>query len=345
MRYFATAIPGLHTVLAREIGGLPGVRVDSRREFDGRNDVVSFTATGHDGILGLRTSEDVFVQVATARRRGPLRSIVRELWNQRALEQALSTYGASVQPLRARMRFRVVTRVRSEREFLRTALRDELIRQVQQRRPRWRVADPAAIELWALETSPGLFRFGVRLSSSSMRHRAGRTVERPGALRPTVAAAMLLLADRKVASQVVLDPCCGSGTILAEATALGWEPVGADIDVEAIGVARHNLGKTARLLLADVRHLPLADESVTATVSNLPFGKQYPLQDDPRSWFAATLDELVRVTRPSSAVVVLVPRTPTFERVLASRPTLALTQRLDLRLLGVRTALWVLRRP
>jgi hypothetical protein len=51
------------------------------------------------------------------------------------------------------------------------------------------------------------------------------------------------------------------------------------------------------------------------------------------------------VTRPCSAVVVLVPRTPTFEHVLASRPTLALTERLDLRLLGVRTALWVLRRP
>jgi tRNA G10 N-methylase Trm11 len=156
---------------------------------------------------------------------------------------------------------------------------------------------------------------------------------------------MLLLADRKLASQVVLDPCCGSGTILAEAAALGWEPVGSDIDVEAISVARHNLGKTARLLLADVRHLPLAGESVTAIVSNLPFGTQYSLQDDPMSWFNAALDELARVTQPSSAVVVLAPRTPTFEQVLASRPTLVLTERLDLRLLGERTALWVLRRP
>lgn len=93
------------------------------RGFDGRNDIVSFTARGHNGILGLRTSEDVFVQVSTARKRGPLRSVVRELWDQRALEQALSAYSASVQPLRARMTFRVVTRVLSEREFLRTALR------------------------------------------------------------------------------------------------------------------------------------------------------------------------------------------------------------------------------
>jgi 23S rRNA G2445 N2-methylase RlmL len=276
MRYFATAIPGLHAVLAREVGGLPGVRIDSQREFDGRNDIVSFTAAGHNGILDLRTSEDVFVQVSTARKRGPLRSVVRELWNQRALEQALSTYSASVRPLRARMPFRVVTRVLSEREFLPTALRDELIRQVQQRRPRWRVADPAAIELWALETSPGRLRLGIRLSSSSMRHRAGRTVERPGALRPTVAAAMVLLADGRAAGRVLMDPCCGSGTILAEAATLGWEPVGADIDVEAISAARHNLGETARLLVADVRHLPLADDSVTAIASNLPFASSTP---------------------------------------------------------------------
>lgn len=344
MRYFATTIPGLHAVLAREISGLPGVRIASQREFDGRNDIVSFTARGHNGILGLRTSEDVFVEVSTARKRGPLRSVVRQLWNQQGLEQALSAYSASVRPLRARMTFRVVTRVLSEREFLRTALRDELIRQAQLHRPRWRIADPAALELWALETSPGLLRLGIRLSHSSMRHRAGRAVERPGALRPTVAAAMVLLADRKEAGQVLLDPCCGSGTILAEAAAMGWEPIGADIDVEAIGVAHHNLGKTARLLVADVRHLPLADESVAAIASNLPFGKQYTLQGNPRIWFDAMLDELVRVTQPSSAVVVLVPRTRTFEQALARRSTLILTERLDLRLLGMRTALWVLRR-
>jgi 23S rRNA G2445 N2-methylase RlmL len=344
MRYFATAVPGLHAVLARELGDLRGASVESPREFDGRNDIVSFTARGHNGILDLRTSEDVFVEVSTARKRGPLRSVVRELWDQRGLEQALSAYSASVRPLRARMTFRVVTRVLSEREFLRTALRDELIRQVQLRRPRWRVADPAAVELWALETSTGVLRLGIRLSSSSMRHRAGRTVERSGALRPTVAAAMVLLTDRKAAGQALLDPCCGSGTILSEAAAMGWDPVGADIDVEAISVAHHNLGKTARLLVADVRHLPLADESVAAIASNLPFGKQYAVQGDPRSWFDAMLDELVRVTRPSSAVVVLVPRTRTFEQVLARRSTLLLTERLDLRLLGTRTALWVLRR-
>jgi 23S rRNA G2445 N2-methylase RlmL len=406
MRYFATAIPGLHPVLAREIGGLWEGRADPLRGFDGRNDVVSFTARGHDGILGLRTGEDVFVEVSSAHGRERLGSVVRDLWDRRGLEQALSAYGASVRPLRARMTFRVVARVLSERAFLRTELRDELVRRTLQHRPRWRVADPAELELWALETSPGMFRLGLRLSSAAMRHRAGRTVERPGALRPTVAAAMVLLADAnpagqvpqpgervagqiprtggrvasqiprtggRPAGQVLLDPCCGSGTVLAEAAAVGWEPVGADLDPAAIQATRRNLGALqttqqdlgalqatqqdlgalqatqrlggmARLLRADVRRLPLADASVAAVASNLPFGKQYELQGRAGPWFAAMLDELARVTRPGGSVVLLVPRTPAFGRALALRSMIVLVERLDLRLLGVKTALWSLRR-
>ncbi len=344
MRYFATAIPGLRTILAGEIGGLKGASIEPRREFDGRNDIVSFAARGQGGILDLRTSEDVFVEVAHARKGGPLRSVVRELWDERGLEQALSAYSANVRPLSTQMTFRVVTRVLSEQEFLRTALRAELTIRAHVSRPRWRAADPATLELWALETSPGLLRLGIRLSNSSMRHRDGRAVERRGALRPTVAAAMVLIANRRPAGGVVLDPCCGSGTILAEAASMGWEPVGADIDPEAIGVARDNLGKTARLLVADARQLPLSNASVDAVASNLPFGKQYDLQGSPGPWFEAALDEFIRVTRPDSAVVVLVPRTAAFERALAKRSALVLLERLDLRLLGMRTTVWSLRR-
>lgn len=364
MRYFATAIPGLRPVLVREIGELRGARTDSFLEFDGRNDVVSFTARGDDGLLGLRTGEDVFAEIASVHRRDRLGSVVRDLWNQRGLEHALSAYGAGVRPLRARMTFRVVARVLSEREFLRTELRDELVRRVLQSRPRWRVADPAELELWVLETSPGRFRLGIRLSSAAMRHRAGRAIERPGALRPTVAAAMVRLAGGrpagKPAGEILLDPCCGSGTVLAEAAALGWEPVGADLDPAAVAVAQQNLGKTApqnfaktarqnlgktvRLLGADVRRLPLAEASVAAVASNLPFGKQYELQGRPEPWFAVTLDELARVARPGGSIVLLVPRSPAFERTLSRQSMIELVERFDLRLLGMNTALWSLHR-
>jgi 23S rRNA G2445 N2-methylase RlmL len=374
MRYFATAIPGLHPVLAREIEALRGARAAPLREFDGRNDVVSFTARGSGGLIGLRTAEDAFAEVSSVNGQERLGAVVGGLWNQQGLERALSAY-AGVHPLRARMTFRVVARVRSEQRFLRTELRDELVRRVLQTRSRWRLADPADLELWVLETSPSQFRLGIRLSSASMRHRTGRPTERPGALRPTVAAAMAYLAHAsspdqppgtsnpapgpsdpapgpenpapgpgKVAGEVLLDPCCGTGTVLAEAAAQGWDPVGGDLDPAAIEATRQNLGRTARHFRADVRRLPLAGASVAAVASNLPFGRRYELQGDPERWFAATLGELVRVTRPDGSVVLLMPRSPAFERALARQPAIRSTDRLDLRLLGMTTALWTFRR-
>jgi len=367
MRYFATAIPGLHPVLAREIEALRGARAAPLREFDGRNDVVSFTARGSGGLIGLRTAEDAFAEVSSVNGQERLGAVVGGLWNQQGLERALSAY-AGVHPLRARMTFRVVARVRSEQRFLRTELRDELVRRVLQTRSRWRLADPADLELWVLETSPSRFRLGIRLSSASMRHRTGRPTERPGALRPTVAAAMAYLAHAsspdqppgtsdpapgpenpapgsgKVAGEVLLDPCCGTGTVLAEAAAQGWDPVGGDLDPAAIEATRQNLGRTARHFRADVRRLPLAGASVAAVASNLPFGRRYELKGDPERWFAATLGELVRVTRPDGSIVLLVPRSPAFERALAREPAMRSTDRLDLRLLGMKTALWTFRR-
>jgi tRNA G10 N-methylase Trm11 len=155
-----------------------------------------------------------------------------------------------------------------------------------------------------------------------------------------------------VAGKVLLDPCCGSGTVLAEAAAQGWYPVGGDLDPAAIEATRQNLGWAARQDLgwaarqfrADVRRLPLADASVAAVASNLPFGRKYELQGDPERWFAVTLEELARVTRPDGSIVLLVPRSPAFERALARQSAMRSTDRLDLRLLGMKTALWTLHR-
>ncbi|HLB76798.1 MAG TPA: hypothetical protein VJO72_07170, partial [Candidatus Dormibacteraeota bacterium] len=50
------------------------------------------------------------------------------------------------------------------------------------------------IEVWISEYLPGRFVAGLRLSDVKMRQHEGRLVEREGALRPTVASAMVRLA-------------------------------------------------------------------------------------------------------------------------------------------------------
>ena len=135
------------------------------------------------------------------------------------------------------MTFRVIARVLRENSFLRTELRNALGQTISRDKPRWRLGDPAQIEVWISEYKAGQFVAGLRLSDASMRQHGGRLIERPGALRPTVAAMMVRLAGE--AGDALLDPCRGSGTILSEAVAVGWSSVtGCDLDPAAVEISQ-----------------------------------------------------------------------------------------------------------
>jgi len=306
---FATTMPGLGPFLADEItdrdAAVTGVG------FDGRADIVLFTAPGRreKRFLGLAVAEDVFVEVGRAWRRGrdTPRGIVRTLLRSDTVARALTRCDAISGRANRSRTFRVVVRVRQERSFRRTDLRAELVRAVGRDRPRWRWADPAGVEVWAVEHRSGGFVAGLRASDGRMRQHGGRAVERPGALRPVVAAAMVRRAGRP--GQLLLDPCCGSGTILAEAVRAGWPVRGIDIDPTAVRCARRNL-PAEPVQGGDVRRLDLPDGHVDACVSNLPFGRRYAVAGDPATWLRLALIEMARVTRPGGRVVLLAPRIP-----------------------------------
>lgn len=340
---FVLGLPGLAPLLRRELSAISGVRITDNGN-DGRADVLLCDVRpGQESKLaGLRGAEDVFVEIGrTLRTEGDKPHWIAgrvckanritkgyELWKSARSGGRRGKGGTS---------YRVVTRVLQERSFRRTELRRALSDAVGKAQPRWRVADPADLEVWALEYSRGKFVAGVRVSRAEMRQHGGREVERSGALRPTVAAAMVGLAGDSYGK--LLDPCCGSGTILAEARAAGWAVEGRDIDRSAVRVANANLpGITIRA--GDVRALDLPDGSVDACVSNLPFGQQYEVEGDVESWFTDTLAELARVTKSGGRVVLLVPDLPR-----SARPReLRVVDRYPLRLLGTATTIWRLDR-
>ncbi|MGH7685365.1 MAG: TRM11 family SAM-dependent methyltransferase [Candidatus Dormibacteria bacterium] len=343
MRYFALAVPGVGTLVAEEISRHPAFAPSFDGSFDGRNDVVPFVSVKSTlEPFDFRSCEDVYVEVALTTRATDLPQLVRDLSDDKALARGLSIYAHYVRRLHPRMRYRVVTRVRSERRYRRTQLRDALVGELSRQRPKWLPADPAELEIWVLETKPGLFRSGIRLTDASMRHRAPREIERIAALRPSVAGAMVTSANLPPGA-TLLDPFCGSGTILREALSLGLRAVGSDNDPVAVEAARVN-APAATVDEADARQLPFADGVVDAVVTNLPFGGTYRISAPLPSWFREVLGELRRVTRAGGTITLLVPVSDALTGAIATNDCLQIVRRMPVRLLGFPTCIWQLRR-
>jgi SAM-dependent methyltransferase len=138
--------------------------------------------------------------------------------------------------------------------------------------------------------------------------RQHRVAEREGSLPPTIAAAMAFLANPRDAD-TVLDPVCGSGTLLAElhAYAPGAQLTGIDLDRQAIAAARRNLAHLPQVQLSvgDARSSGLPDGGMTLFLANLPFGKQFGSRPENRQLYPDILRELVRLGRPEGWRAIL----------------------------------------
>jgi tRNA G10 N-methylase Trm11 len=333
---FATAIPGLAPLVIKELNALKGVQVTDSG-FDGRSDFILFEVDRgcRDLIWSVHTVEDIFVEVGRTMRSSGDRPhwIAGRIWRPERVQRALSVWADEVRPLAGTMTFRVIARVLQERSFKRTDLRRHVHNAISDDKPKWTFADPAQVEVWISEYRQGRLVAGLRLSDVSMRQHQGREVERSGALRPTVAAAMVAVAGEPTG--VLLDPCCGSGTILREAATAGWSPQGSDLDLDAVEIARKNIPDIP-IQRADARRLDLADDSVAACVSNLPFGQQYEVQGSMHEWLHTVLTEMARVTRAGGRIVLLSPNIPR----TAVPAGLRLRDRHPIRLLGTKTTIW-----
>ena len=114
---------------------------------------------------------------------------------------------------------------------------------------------------------------------------------------------------------IILDPMCGVGTILAEAAELAkqrragrvtlW---GGDSDRAALAAAAVNLKPFHPDLLAhwDATRLPLATASVDRVICNPPFGKQLASPEEIGPLYRAAVRECDRVLKPGGRATFLV---------------------------------------
>ncbi len=150
----------------------------------------------------------------------------------------------------------------------------------------------------------------IPIFAQPLSFRAYKTESRLGALKPSIAAAMVFLVKQNE-SEKFIDLFCGSGTILAESYAQDLDIFGSDIDPIAISISKINLnnlkikGLDDRIRLYDAMHTKWNQLWYDALVSNLPWNKHLKLTSV-TELYKKTLEEGARILKPEGRFCCLV---------------------------------------
>lgn len=93
----------------------------------------------------------------------------------------------------------------------------------------------------------------------------------PGVMMPRMIRSLVNMSGARQ-GEWILDPFCGTGGTLIEASLIGCHAIGTDADYEMIQGCRMNL-MGAMTGTADARCLPFPDKSIDHVVSDLPYGQ------------------------------------------------------------------------
>lgn len=150
----------------------------------------------------------------------------------------------------------------------------------------------------------------VRIGRESLFHRDYKKENYMGALRPSIAAAMVFEATQGKGSLRILDTFCGSGTILAEAYIAGHEVYGSDTDADAISITRMVLSTLGckdaegRVKQQDATKTTWQVGHFDCAVSNLPWDSQISVESM-ATLYQKTLQEWQRILTQHGTIVVL----------------------------------------
>lgn len=159
----------------------------------------------------------------------------------------------------------------------------------------------------------------IKLAKEPLHKRKYKEYSSMGSLKPTVAAAMVMLATDTIShdhsecneeSKKLVDTFCGSGTILAEALNFGFRVYGGDIEPTNVVNTHKNL---TNLDFKTKVNIKLQDAIKTIwpsiyfdfAVSNLPWDKQVGVESI-TNLYINSLKEYQRILKPDASLCLLI---------------------------------------
>lgn len=315
-RLGATCFAGLAPLLEKELGRLDATGIASTRLRN--HDYLSFRLASKRlrSLRSLHLAEDIFLEIAAAERverPSDIQTLSRKLNRQTVLD-AISLKNAVFPDGRPRKRPSYVCFVRQDRDHQmgRRRISQRVETALAAAFPRWRLSDPADLEFWVFWARDATL--GLRLSDESFKYRGRPPPQRAAALRPTVAAAMVELAEIHD-GHAVLDPLCGTGTLLLEGSLRcpNARFVGSDRSSEATALACRRLGDRAEIRQCELTALNYEPASFDRVISNLPWGRQFKVGD---ALYTDGIATMLDWTTGGGLLVLLTPRSDLIEPTL-----------------------------
>lgn len=162
----------------------------------------------------------------------------------------------------------------------------------------------------------------------------------PASIKPHMAAVLTRLLNLQK-NNVVLDPCCGAGTLLSEAKIFddSITIIGGDIVEEAVEIATLNLDMDVNTW--DATNLPLDDNSVDRVISNLPFNRRVKISNF-EELYPSILKEINRVLKSNSIAVLYTDKKSNLEGAVKKFSNIEIVKQLNIGVGGLIPTAYVL---
>nr|WHM28287.1 23S rRNA G2445 N2-methylase [Micromonospora sp.] len=290
VRFLARTLRGLEEITGREVAG-HGCRVEHRRHRE-----VWFRASRPEPkLLDLRTVDDLFLLAGVTEDAGHTKAALAAFTRLahdaplRQLVEVRKTYGYSTRSATLDVAASFLGRRNYNRYDVEDAVGGTAAARLGLRYHSRRDGEaPPEGSLSLRVTVEGTqAALAVRIADRPLHRRSYKTSSTPGTLHPPLAAALAWQAGISAGMRVV-DPCCGTGTILLESGGLspGAVLLGLDHDPAAVRAAAANAGSAGGVggaaaarpgvtwAVGDAGRLPLGAGAVDRVVSNPPWDRQ-----------------------------------------------------------------------